>query len=427
MSNSFYSSIHIEACNLFQGDGIATAERQTSPRDGPGGGSRKSAFRFIILLGLVSLFADMTYDGAKSITGSYLAILGASATAVALIIGFGELIGYTPRILSGSLIDKTGRYWTLMFIGYGVNLFAVPFLAFTGDWATVAVLIIIERAGKALRTPARDAMLSHAAKEMGGGWAFGLHEALSSVGAMLGPVAVAVVIMFKGGYQLGFAILVFPAVVTMIVLVAAWKHCPKPRELEIVEVPQGRRKFPKAFWLYVAAASLIAAGYADFPFISYHFQKIASVPEIWIPIFYAMANGVDALAAIGFGRMYDRRGMTVLIIGTFVSAFFAPLVFLDDFYFVLAGMALFGLGLGLQESVMRAVIAQMVPPNKRGSAYGIFSTAFGIFWFFGTVLMGILYVYSVPATVIFSLGAQLAGVAMLIVVRKRMKAAPAAD
>jgi MFS family permease len=376
---------------------------------------------------LVSLFADMTYEGAKSITGSYLAILGASATAVALIIGFGELIGYTPRILSGSLTDKTGRYWSLMFIGYSVNLFAVPFLAFTGDWMTVAVLIIIERAGKAIRTPARDAMLSHAAKEMGGGWAFGLHTALSSIGSMLGPVAVALVIIFKGGYQIGFAILVFPAIVTMIVLVAAWKHYPRPRELEIVEVPQGPKKFPKVFWLYVAAASLIAAGFVDFPFISYHFQKIASVPEIWIPIFYAMANGVDALGAISLGRMYDHKGITVLIIGTFVSAFFAPLVFLDDFYFALVGMALFGLGTGLQDSVMRAIIAQMVPAHKRGSAYGIFSTAFGIFWFFGTVLMGILYVYSVPATVIFSLGAQLAGVAMLIVVRKRMKAAPAAD
>jgi len=401
------------------------AEQQTSPRDGPVGSSRKSAFRFIVLLGLVSLFADMTYEGAKSITGSYLAVLGAGAMAVALIIGFGELIGYTPRLLSGSLIDKTGRYWTLMFVGYGVNLFAVPFLAFTGDWATAAVLIIIERAGKAVRAPARDAMLSHAAKEMGGGWAFGLHEALSSVGAMLGPVAVALVIMFNGGYQLGFLILTFPAIVTMIVLIAAWKRYPKPRELEVVEVPQGKRKFPKAFWLYVAAGSLIAAGFADFPFISYHFQRIASVPEVWIPIFYAMANGVDALAALGFGRMYDRRGMTVLIVGTFISAFFAPLVFFDDYYFALAGMALFGLGLGLQESVMRAVIAHMVPANKRGSAYGIFSTAFGIFWFFGTAMMGILYMYSVSATVIFSLGTQLAGVAILIAVRKRMNAAPA--
>ncbi|MGD0057440.1 MAG: MFS transporter [Methanomassiliicoccales archaeon] len=403
------------------------AEQQTSLRDDPVGSSRKSAFRFVVLLGLVSLFADITYEGAKSIIGSYLAILGASATAVAFIIGFGELIGYTPRILSGSLVDKTGRYWTLMFVGYGVNLFAVPFLAFTGDWASAAVLIIIERAGNALRAPARDSMLSHAAKEMGSGWAFGLHEAISSVGAMLGPVAVALVIMFKGGYELGFAILVFPAIVAIIVLFAAWKHCPKPRELEVVEVPQGRKKFPKAFWLYVAAASLIAAGYADYPFIAYHFQKIASVSGLWIPIFYAMANGVTALAALGFGRLYDRKGMTVLILGTFVSAFFAPLVFFGDFYFALAGMALFGLGLGLQGSIIRAVIAQIIPPNKRGSAYGVFSMAFGIFWFFGTAMMGILYMYSVWATVVFSLVAQLAGVAMFIEVRKRMKWAPTAD
>jgi predicted MFS family arabinose efflux permease len=215
--------------------------------------------------------------------------------------------------------------------------------------------------------------------------------------------------------------------VAIIVLFAAWKHCPKPRELEVVEVPQGRKKFPKAFWLYVAAASLIAAGYADYPFIAYHFQKIASVSGLWIPIFYAMANGVTALAALGFGRLYDRKGMTVLILGTFVSAFFAPLVFFGDFYFALAGMALFGLGLGLQGSIIRAVIAQIIPPNKRGSAYGVFSMAFGIFWFFGTAMMGILYMYSVWATVVFSLVAQLAGVAMFIEVRKRMKWAPTAD
>lgn len=394
---------------------------QKGSGESPPEASRRSALKFIILLGLVSLFADMTYEGAKSITGSYLAVLGAGAVAVSFVIGFGELIGYTPRLLTGSLIDKTGRYWALMFIGYGMNLFAVPFLAFTGDWTTAAVLIIIERAGKAIRSPARDAMLSHASRQMGSGWVFGLHEALSSIGAMLGPVAVAVVIMLDEGFELAFLVLTFPAIVTMIVLVAAWRGYPRPREMEAACPPPSKGKLPRSFWLYVGAGALIAAGYADFPFVSYHFHTIGSVPEVWIPIFYAVANGVDALGALGFGRLYDRRGMPVLIAVTFISAFFAPLVFLDDFYFALLGMGLFGLGMGSQDSMMRAVIAQMVPVNRRGAAYGIFSTVFGIFWFFGTAAMGLCYVQSIPAVVAFSFVAQMAGVCLLLVVNRAME------
>ncbi len=402
-----------------QRDGSIASEDQQRQND-ESKRSRHNALKFIILLGVISLFADMTYEGARSITGPYLALLGAGATAVALIVGFGELIGYTPRLLTGSITDRTGRYWALMFLGYGINLFAVPFLAFTGDWTTAAVLIIIERAGKAIRAPARDAMLSHAAMEMGRGWTFGLHEALSSIGAMLGPVAVAVVIIVQGGYQLGFLVLFFPALVSMIVLVFAWKHYPRPREMEAVKVDPEKKKLPKVFWIYVCGAALVAAGYADFPFVAYHFEKVASVPSIWIPIFYAMANGVDALGALFFGRLYDARGMKILIGVTFVSAFFAPLVFMSDFTLAFIGMALWGLGMGSQESLMRAVVAEIVPVNRRGAAYGIFSVAFGAFWFLGTALIGILYVFSIPAVIIFSFGAQIAAVLVFFSVKKRM-------
>ena len=130
---------------------------------------RSHALKFIILLGIVSLLADMTYEGARSITGPYLAILGANAVVVGFVAGFGEFIGYALRLVSGYLSDKTRKYWAITITGYFINLLAVPLLALAGSWEIAAVLLITERMGKAFRTPARDVMLSHACSEVGQG------------------------------------------------------------------------------------------------------------------------------------------------------------------------------------------------------------------------------------------------------------------
>lgn len=382
--------------------------------------SKKKALRFILLLSLIGLLADMTYEGARSISGTYLGLLGASAAAVALIIGFGELIGYTPRLLTGSMTDRTGRYWAFLFVGYGINLVAVPLLAFAGDWVTAAILIIIERAGKAIRAPARDAMLSHAASEVGRGWTFGLNEAITSVGAVLGPVVVALVMMMHGGYSTAFLILIIPATAAVVILYIAWKHYPAPREMERPKPVEKRGQLPKIFWIYVVGASLVAIGYIDFPFLAYHFQKIGSVPSIWIPIFYATANVIDAFGALFFGHVYDVRGMKVLVIITFISSFFSIFVFLNNFSLVLIGIALWGFGAGSQESLMRAVVAEIVPVHKRGSAFGIFSLAFGAFWFLGTAFIGLIYTHSIVAVVAFSFLIQLFAVAVFFFVMKKI-------
>jgi MFS family permease len=380
--------------------------------------SRTTALRFVVLLGVVSLFADMTYEAARSITGPYLAVLGASATVVGVVAGFGELIGYALRLVSGYLADRTGKYWTITILGYAINMVAVPLLALAGRWEVAACFIIMERMGKAIRTPARDAMLSHASTQMGRGWGFGLHEALDQVGAMLGPLIVAAVLYSKGSYQTGFAVLAVPAVLALSVLVVARLLYPRPQDLETEGSKLETTGFPRVFWLYLAAAALVAAGYADFPLIAYHFQKTSVVPEIWVPIFYAVAMGVDALAALLFGYLFDRRGISILIVAALLSSLFAPLVFLGGFYWALGGMALWGIGMGAQESIMRAAIAEMVPANRRGSAYGVFNTAYGVFWFLGSAIMGWLYDFSVPMLIAFSLGAQLASVPLFLMVRK---------
>ena len=293
---------------------------------------RSSALRFIVLIGVVSLFSDMTYEGARSITGPYLAVLGASGAAVRLVAGSGELIGYGLRLVSGYLADRTGRYWTLTILGYVVNLLAVPLLALTGRWETAAALMIAERVGKAVRSPARDAMLSHATKEVGHGWGFGLHEALDQIGAVLGPLAVAAVLAYDAGdYRTGFAVLLLSALLALSVLAAARWRFPSPRDFEPQTVKSETGSFPRRFWIFLSAVALVAAGYADFPLIAYHLGKQGVVPPDWIPVFYAVAMAVDAVAAMVFGRWFDRLGVPVLALSSLLSAGFAPLVFLGGF------------------------------------------------------------------------------------------------
>lgn len=370
-------------------------------------------------MGVVSLFADMTYEGARSITGPYLAILGASGTAVGFVAGFGELIGYGLRLVSGYVSDRTGKYWTITLLGYTINLLAVPLLALAGRWEIAAILIMAERMGKAIRAPARDAMLSHATHQIGRGWGFGLHEALDQVGALLGPLTVAGVLYFKGGYQMSFGILLIPALLALSVLIVARLTYPRPRDFEAVSVKLESKGFPKIFWLYLAAVGLIAAGYVDFPLIAYHFKKASVASDSWIPIFYGVAMGVDALAALIFGRLFDQIGIPVLIVAAVISSFFSPLVFLGGFQLALLGMILWGVGMGAQESILRAAIAGMVPSHRRGTAYGIFNTGYGLFWFLGSALMGILYDISIPALIIFSVVIQLGSVPLFLLIRKK--------
>lgn len=383
--------------------------------------SKGTALKFVVLLGVVSLLADITYEGARSITGPFLAILGASGTVVGIVAGLGESIGYGLRILSGYISDRTGKYWTITLLGYFINLLAVPLLALAGRWEIATLLIIAERLGKAIRTPARDAMLSHATQSLGRGWGFGLHEAMDQVGAILGPLIIAVVLYLNLGYRVGFAILLLPALLALAVLLTARALYPRPRDLEVATAQLKAKGFSNIFWVYLLAVSFIAAGYVDFPLISFHFERSSVVPKIWIPVFYAVAMGVDAISALFFGRLFDRIGLSILIVVSLLSSAFAPFVFWGGFYLALFGMALWGIGMGAQESIMRAAVAAMVPVDKRSTAYGIFNAGFGLSWFLGSAFMGILYDLSLPSLILFSVIMQLASIPIFILIRKRAK------
>jgi MFS family permease len=389
----------------------------------PEKGRKRNAYRFIILLGIVSLFADMTYEGAHSITGPYLSLLGASATVVGVVSGLGELVGYSIRLVSGYFADRTRRYWLLTSFGYVFNLLAVPLLALAGRWETAAFLIVLERLGKAIRTPPRDAMLSHAAQGVGRGWGFALHEAMDQIGALGGPLLVSLVLYLHGGYRHSFALLLAPALLALTFLFLAHRLYPDPATLELPvqdEKEAGRGlKFPPVFWLYIAFTVLSIAGYAHFQLISYHLKAQAVVPDVQIPAFFALAMGVDALFALLIGKVFDRLGLLSLAAVPLLTLPVPFLVFGRGFFPVLVGVMLWGAVMGVQETVMRAAIAEMVPSARRGFAYGIFNTAYGGSWFLGSVAMGALYDISTPSIILFSVILEVLSIPFLVLATRK--------
>lgn len=382
--------------------------------------TKRNALRFVLLIGIVSLFADATYEGARSIAGPYLAVLGASAALVGFIGGFGELLGYGLRLVSGRLSERTGKFWPITLLGYVIQMSAVPLMALAPNWQVFGLLIILERIGKATRNPPRDVMLSHAAKQVGGyGWAFGTHEALDQLGALLGPLVIAAVLASQGSYKIAFATLIIPAVICLSLIITARFLYPKPEEME-VKVPNIESKgLPKVFWVYLAGAVLVAAGFADFSLIAYHFQKTDHIPTVCIPVFYSVAMAVSGSGSLLFGRMFDKVGLWILIPLTIISAASAPLVFFGGFWLALIGSALWGLGMGVHESIIPAAVATMVPQQRRPSAYGIFTAGYGIFWFIGSVVLGVLYDLWIPAVVILSGALQLIAIPIFWNLRKK--------
>jgi len=374
------------------------------------------ALRFILLIGVLSFFADFAYEGSRSVLGPYLATLGASGAVVGVVTGLGELLGYGLRLVSGRFADATGRYWPITIFGYAIQMASVPALALTESWPEAACLIILERVGKPIRNPPRDVMLSYAGRQAGGyGWAFGIHEALDQFGAMFGPLAVAVVLAHRGSYHEAFAVLLIPAIINIsLVLLARWLY-PTPQDLDRAPEIMTTDRLPRIFWIYLLGAGLVAAGFADYPLIAFHFSKANIVPSDWIAIFYAIAMAVSGAGSLIFGRLFDRFGFGVLIGLTVVSALFAPLVFFGDFWLGMAGAAIWGLGMGVHESIIPAAVAPMARAEKRATAYGIFTAGYGICWFIGSAIIGVLYDFSLSGAVAFCLLTQLA--ATLIFVR----------
>ena len=374
-----------------------------------------SAMTFVVLLGTVGLFSDMTYEGGRSIAGQFLKVLGSSAVAVGIAAGAGEFLGYALRFASGFAADRTGAYWPIVLAGYSIQLLALPALAFVGRWDLAVGLMFAERIGKAIRNPARDAMLSYATHEMGRGWGYGLHEAMDQIGGLLGPSLMGLVLLWRGvsgqddlrTYQAAFMVLFIPAVCAIAALLVARSLFPHPRDLESKTPRASAEGLGRRYWLYVLAASLVGAGFADFALVAFHLKTTALVPDAWIPLLCAFGVAVDVVVALVAGRMYDRRGFATLLLTFGASALFAPFVFLGSLPMVLIGLAMWGIGLAAQESILRAALANVIPAHRRAYGFGLFALVFGVFWFAGSALMGLLYDYNVTYLALFSVAAEL--------------------
>ena len=397
---------------------------------------------FIILFGIVSLFSDMTHEGAASIRGAYLSLLGASAATIGFISGLGELVGYSMRYVFGKLTDKSKQYWPMTIAGYVLDIIAVPALALVGEhgWIAACVLLVIQRMGKAIKKPAKDTIMSFAASQEGVGKSFGIQEVLDQIGAFIGPVLLYLVMLFKTEgttfeiYSTCFAVLAIPGAITLILLIVTRCKFPNPEHFEPEPKEYVPFKIKKEFILYIAGISLFAFGFIDYSTIIMHVSRTYShlasglsetsalVSTGSLPLLYAGAMLVDAVAALFFGMMYDKNGVKALVWSTVISAPFAVFVFaFDSVPMLLIGVALWGVGMGAQESILKAAVTSMVPKASRATGYGVFECSFGAFWFLGSWLMGVLYDVSIPAMIAVSVIAQLAAIPLYIGSSKLMK------
>lgn len=379
---------------------------------------------FIILFGIVSLFSDMTHEGASSLRGVYLSLLGASAGTIGFISGLGELVGYSLRYFFGKLTDKTHKYWEMTIFGYVLDILAVPALAIVGKdgWIYACGLLVIQRMGKAIKKPAKDTIMSFAASQEGAGKSFAIQEMLDQIGAFLGPFFLYVVMLFKTEgttfeiYSRCFAYLAIPGVITLILLLYTKKRFPNPEHFEPEPKEYIPFKMKDSFIFYIIGISLFSFGFIDYSLIIMHVSKnlnaltngVGLINMETIPLIYAGAMLVDAISALIFGIMYDRNGVKALVVSTIISAPFSLFIFgFNNIYVVLLGIILWGVGMGAQESILKAAVTSVVPKSSRATGYGIFEMSFGVFWFLGSWLLGVLYDINITSLILISMMTQL--------------------
>ena len=389
------------------------------------------AMMFILLMGVISLFSDMTHEGARSILGEYLDLAGASAATIGFVSGFGELCGYSLRMLSGFLADKTKKYWFLVIFGYTLQVLAIPALALIPEkgWVVACGLVILERIGKAVKKPAKNTLVSFAASEVGVGKGFAFLEFLDQLGAFIGPVILFLIVSLKGtgtlfsSYRLCFALLGIPALITVGLVVFSRIRYPHPETFEKVEEETEPFRFKKPFVLYMIAIALFAFGFADFTLITLHAAKTQAFPESTLSLLYAAAMAVDAFAALFFGWLFDRIGLRALILSTLLSTCFSGFVFLTgNPYLIAVGIVLWGVGMGAQESIMKAAVSKIVPRSMRSTGFGVFETGFGVAWFLGSWILGALYDVKPALLVLISVAAQLLAILFYALCVRQRKA-----
>lgn len=374
-----------------------------------------SAFAFVLAMGIVNLFADMTYEGGASINGPFLGTLGASAAAISIIAGVGEFLGYSLRSVAGYAADKTGKYWLITFFGYAVNLLAVPAMALAGNWQAAGAFILVERIGRAMRKPTVEAMLSYSTGKHGKGWVYAVNTALDETGATIGPLLIGLALYLKADFRTGYGLLLISSLLALVALIVARIFFPVPSRLEAGGPSTAQAKgFTRSYWLYMIAGSCFAAGLMSFELVSFHLSSARIATEHWIPIFLALATAMAVAASLILGKLYDKVGITAVVIAVALASLFSPFVFFGGFWVALGGLLLWGIGYATQDTLLKVLIASVLPEGKRNLAFGLFYLGYGAGWLVGSVTTGLLYEHSRVALVIFAVAVQLSSLPFFI-------------
>jgi hypothetical protein len=406
----------------------APADPEPAPAVVPAARPGWSPWRAVVGFGLVSLAADMVYEGARSVTGPLLASLGASALLVGLVTGAGEALALVLRLPFGSRVDRSGGYWNATIVGYALTALSVPALALTpflgAAGLTVGCLLVLaERTGKAVRSPAKSTLLAHAAGPVGLGRGFGVHKALDQIGAFAGPLLVAAVAGLTGVLWPALTVLAVPGAAAIGLLLWLRRRTGDPLREQALGAPAtgpGRSlrsaagELPRAFWMFAASAGLATAGLVTFGVISYHLVTGGLVSTAAVPLVYAAAMAAEAVAALVTGWAHDRFGGRGLLVLPVLVAAVPALALSDSLGLVVVGVLIWGAATGLQDSTVKALVAQLVPSRRRATGYGFFAAVQGVAALAGGALAGELSARSVPALVTVVGVLQLAALVLLI-------------
>lgn len=403
----------------------------------PAGRPLMSAWRFVTVFGTVSLLADFVYEGARSITGPLLASLGASGLVVGVVTGIGEAAALGLRLVSGPLTDRTRRFWAWTIAGYTLTVVTVPVLGIAATLWVACALVIAERIGKAVRSPAKDTLLSHAAAVTGRGRGFAVHEALDQIGAVIGPLTVAgVLAVTDNDYGSALGVLALPGAAALALLIWLRWRVPEPARYEpsVTAASASRQKaaighdrparLPARFWAYCAFTATTMVGFATFGVLSYHMVTRGVLSAAAVPLVYAATMAADAVAALLSGWMYDRVGPKTLAGLPVLSALVPVIAFTEQVWLVVAGALLWGAAVGIQESTLRAVVADIVAPPRRATAYGVFAAGLGVATAAGGALTGWLYDTSIAALIGTVVAVQMAAICLGIIVVARQRRRP---
>jgi MFS family permease len=380
----------------------------------------------VVAFGLVSLAGDMVYEGMRSVAGPFLGSLGASALVVGLVTGAGEAMALVLRLFSGPLADRSGRYWSLTILGYAMTAVCVPLLAvapFVGSagLALAATLILLERAGKAVRSPSKSALLARVTSTVGRGRGFAVHKALDQVGAFAGPLLVAAVIAVAGVQWPAFAVLAVPGAACMLLLFTLRRHtsehdaAPAPSTAAVAP-----RALPAHFYAFAVSCALGTAGLMTFGVISFHLVDAGLVRTAVVPLLYAAAMATEAVAALATGFAYDRWGPRILFTLPLVIVAVPALALADTLLVVVVGVLLWGAATGVQDSTVKALVADLVPQRRLATAYGVFAAFQGVAALAGGTLAGGLYTeHRTLLVVLVALTQAVSAVLLAVALRRR--------